>query len=189
LTCTDFAEALQARLRAHLKADRHSRPKPESDERRRIEALEAHIATLEDAVVTTEALGEQQRQAAGTFAKRVEALQAYIATLESAIAKGQILSGEQRHQEVETAARRVETLEVQIDALKNALANAESLGERQRQDAETAVKRVEVLEAHIAQIAISIKLAIMMGEGRITGSDLERLKGIADSVAGLKPAS
>jgi chromosome segregation ATPase len=189
LTRTDFAEALQARLRAHLEEDRHSRPKPKSDERRRIEALEAQIATLEDAVATTEALGEQQRQAAGASAKRVEALQAYIATLESAIATAQTRDGEQLQQEAETATRRVEALEAKIGALQNALANSEALGERRRQEAETAAKRVEVLEAHIAQVAISIKLAMMMSEGRITGLDLERLQGIADSVTGLKDAS
>jgi hypothetical protein len=107
--------------------------------------------------------------------------------LKEVAAKAQALA-EERRREAETAARRVEALEAQIDRL-NAFANAEALGERRRQDAETTAKRVEVLEAHIAQVAISIKLAIMMGEGRITGSDLERLRGIADYVAGLRTAS
>ena len=111
MTYRDLTEALQARLRAHLEADRHpfanSLP---SDERRRIEALEAQIATLQDAIATTEALGEQQRQEAGMAAKRVEALEAHVATLEDAVAKAQALA-EQRRQEAETAAKRVDILE------------------------------------------------------------------------------
>jgi hypothetical protein len=110
LICTDFAEALRARIRAHLETDGQSRPKPKSDERLRIEALEAQIAALEDAVATTEALGEQQRQEAGMAAKRVVALEANVATLEDAVAKAQALA-EQRRQEAETAAKRIEILE------------------------------------------------------------------------------
>jgi chromosome segregation ATPase len=111
LTYPDLAETLQARLRAHLEADRVPLHNPsDSDERRRIEALEAQIATLQDAIATTEALGEQQRQEAGMAAKRVEALEAHVATLEDAAAKAQALA-EQRRQEAETAAKRVEVLE------------------------------------------------------------------------------
>ena len=80
-------------------------------------------------------------------------------------------------------------MEAQIATLQNVVANAEAPKERRCHEAETAAKRVEVLEAHIAQVAIGIRLAIIMGEGRIAGLDLERLQGIADSVAGLKTVS
>ena len=95
---------------------------------------------------------------------------------------------EQRRREAETAARRVEALEAQIATLENVVANAEGPKEGGRQ-AEAAAKRVDVLEAHIAQVAIGIRLAIIMGEGRIAGLDVERLQAIADSVAGLKTVS
>ena len=188
MTYPDFAAALQARLRAHVEADHHPLRESDSGERRTIEALEAQIATLQDAIASTEALGEQQRHEAGTAVTRVEALEADIATLKEAVTKAQALA-EERRQEAETAARRVEALEAQIATLENAVANAEAPGVRRRQEAETAAKRVEVLEAHIAQVAIGIRLAIIMGEGRIAGLDLERLQGIADSVAGLKTVS
>ena len=123
-----------------------------------------------------------------TAVTRVAALEADIATLKEVVTKAQALA-EQRRQETETAARRVEALEAQIATLENTVANAEAPGERRRQEAETAAKRVQVLEAHIAQVAIGIRLAIIMGEGRIAGLDLERLQGIADSVAGLKTVS
>jgi chromosome segregation ATPase len=182
LTCPDFAEALQARLLAKREADRRSlRRLSGSDERGRVKALKAHIATLEDAVANTEALGEQQRQEAGTAAKRVEAMEAHISTLEGAVTTA-------RH-EAETAARRLEALEAQIAKLENVVANAEAIGERRCQEAEIAVKRVEALEAHIAQAAIGIKLAIMMGDGHITGFNVERLRGIAEFVAGPRTAS
>ena len=183
MTYSDFAEALQARLRAHREADHRSIRKSDLGERRTIEALEAQIATLQDAIASTEALGEQQRQEAGTAVTRVKALEADIATLNEAVTKAQTLA-EQRRQEAESAASRVEALEAQIATLQNVVANAEAPKERRCHEAETATKRVEVLEAHIAQVAIGIRLAIIMGEGRIAGLDLERLQGIADSSQG-----
>ena len=110
-------------------------------------------------------------------------MEADIDTLKEAVTKAQALA-EERRQEAETAARQVEALEAQLDILKNAVANAEAPGVRRRQEAETAAKRVEVLEALIAQVAIGIRLAIIMGEGRIAGLDLERLQGIADPSQG-----
>ena len=100
MTYPTLTEALQARLLAE--ADRLSlRRIPNSHNRRRVEDLEAHIALLEDALAHTEALGEQQRQEAGTAVQRVQALEAHIATLEGAV-KAQALS-EQQRQEAETA--------------------------------------------------------------------------------------
>jgi chromosome segregation ATPase len=111
LTYTDLAEALQARLRARRGRDRNpARKLPITDDNRRIEALETQIATLQDAVVTTEALGEQQRQEAGRAARRVVTLEAHVATLEDAVAKAEALA-EQQRQEAETAAKRIEILE------------------------------------------------------------------------------
>jgi chromosome segregation ATPase len=182
LTYPDLTAALQARLRGE--ADRHSLQQPtDSGERRTVEALEARIAALEDALTTTEAMGEQQRQAAGAAAKRADALEAHIATMDKALAAAQAL-GEQRHQEAETAAKRIAALEAQIATLENAAVDAGGSGEQHRRKAEAAAKRVEVLEAHIAQVAIAIKLAIMMGEGQISGFHLKRLQGIADNVSG-----
>ena len=48
------------------------------DERRTFEALEAHIATLKEAVAKAEALGEQHRQEAETSSKRVDHLVAEL---------------------------------------------------------------------------------------------------------------
>ena len=111
MTYRDLTEALQARLHAHLEADRLPPCDPFiPDGHRRIEALEAQIAALQDAIATTETLGEQQRQEAGMAAKRVVALEAQVATLEDAVAKAQALA-EQRRQEAETAANRIEILE------------------------------------------------------------------------------
>ncbi len=179
MTYPNLTEPLQTRLLAE--ANRLSlRQIPDSDNRRRIEDLEAHIAVLEDALANTEALGEQQRQEAGKAAQQVQALEAHIVTLEGAIAKAQALS-EQQRQEAETAARQVEALQAHLATLVNFDANAD-LNETRSQKAEAAAKRVAVLEAHIAQVAIGIKLAILMGEGHATGFDLERLRRLADTV-------
>jgi hypothetical protein len=48
------------------------------DERRTFEALEAHIATLKEAVAKAEALGEQRRQGAEMASKRVDHLVAEL---------------------------------------------------------------------------------------------------------------
>jgi hypothetical protein len=116
LTYPDFAEALQARICADLEAEKvaHTpRKRPDPDERRRVEALEAHIATLEEAVAKAEVLGEQRRQEAETAAKRVGALEAHIATLQEAVAKAEVL-GEQQRQEAETAAKRADDLVAEL---------------------------------------------------------------------------
>jgi hypothetical protein len=58
---------------ADLKAGQFDHPprnRPAPDECRRVKALEAHIATLEEAVAKAEALGEQRRREAETAAKR-----------------------------------------------------------------------------------------------------------------------
>jgi chromosome segregation ATPase len=81
LTYPDLAEALQARIYADLEAEKvaHApRNRPDPDERRRVEALEAHIATLQEAVAKTEAVGEQRRQEAETAVKRADALVAEL---------------------------------------------------------------------------------------------------------------
>jgi hypothetical protein len=73
LSYPDLAEALQARMLADLKAGQFDHPprnRPAPDECRRVKALEAHIATLEEAVAKAEALGEQRRREAETAAKR-----------------------------------------------------------------------------------------------------------------------
>ena len=161
MTYPDIAEALQARLRAHREADRHSLQKlPDSDERRRIEALEAQIATLEDAIANTEALGERQRQEAGTAVKRVEALEADIVTLKEVVAKAQALA-EERRQEAESAARRVEALAAQIATLEKAVANAEA----QRQDCKAVV---------VTSTAESMRMLTQRG---VEGDEMRRTEG------------
>jgi hypothetical protein len=111
LTYRDLTEALQARLSAHLKADRHTLgDPPDSDKQRKIETLEVQIAVLQSAIAATEVLGEQQRQEAGMAAKRVAALQAQLVTLEDAVAMAQALA-DQRQVEAETAMKRIEVLE------------------------------------------------------------------------------
>jgi hypothetical protein len=112
----DLAQALQARILADVKAAMaghapHNRP--DSHEGRTVEALEAQIATLEEAVTKAQALGEQRRREAETAAKRVEALEAKIATLEKAGAKAEAL-GEQRRREAETAATRADDLVAEL---------------------------------------------------------------------------
>jgi chromosome segregation ATPase len=116
LTYPDLAEALQARIYADLEAEKvaHApRNRPDPDERRRVEALEAHIATLQEAVAKTEAVGEQRRQEAETAAKRVAALEAHIATLQEAVAKAEVLADQQR-QEAETAVKRADALVAEL---------------------------------------------------------------------------
>lgn len=172
MTNPNFAEGLRDRLPAQREADRHSL--------RQLFGSQAHIATPDDAVANT-APGELRRQEAGTAAKHLDAMEANIATPEASVTKASW--------EAESAAKRVEALEAQIAKLENAVAIAEALGERRRREAETAAKRAEVLEAHVAQAAVGIKLAIMMGDGHFTDFDVERLRGIADSLAGLRTAS
>jgi hypothetical protein len=81
LSYPDLAEALQARMLADLKAGQFDHPprnRPAPDECRRVKALEAHIATLEEAVAKAEALGEQRRQQAETAVKRADDLVAEL---------------------------------------------------------------------------------------------------------------
>lgn len=112
MTYPDLAEVLQARILADLKARQvgHTpRNRPDADECRRVETLEAHIATLEEALAKAEVLGERRRQEAETAAKRMEALEAHISRLEEAVAKAEAL-GEQRRQEAQAAAKRADDL-------------------------------------------------------------------------------
>jgi DNA repair exonuclease SbcCD ATPase subunit len=112
----DLAEALQARILADLKAGQvgHTpRNRPDPDECRGVDALEHHIATLEEAMAKAEALGERRRQEAETAAKRVGALEVHIATLEEAVAKAEAL-GEQRRREAQAAAKRADDLVAEL---------------------------------------------------------------------------
>jgi chromosome segregation ATPase len=125
LTYPDFAEALQARIRADLEAEKvaHTpRKLPTLDEGRRFEALEAYIATLEKAVAKAEARGEQRRREAETAAKRVEALEAHIATLQEAVAKAEAL-GKQQRQEAQTATKRADGLVAELIEMTGELVN------------------------------------------------------------------
>jgi len=112
----DLTEALQARILADLKAEKVG-PAPTSRldpaESHRVGALEAQIATLEEAVGKAETLGEQRRQEAETAFKRVEVLEAQIATLEEAVGKAEAL-GEQRRQQAETAVKRADDLVAEL---------------------------------------------------------------------------
>jgi chromosome segregation ATPase len=112
----DFAEALQARILADLKAEEVGHPLrscPDPAERRTVGMLEAKIATLEDAVAKAEAVGEQRRHEAETAKKRVEAVEAHIAKLEEAVAKAEAL-GEQWRREAQTAAKRADDLVAEL---------------------------------------------------------------------------
>jgi chromosome segregation ATPase len=113
LTYTDLAEALQARLHANREAERYSLRNTSDSDRRRIEILQAEIATLQDAIVTTEALGEQQLQQAGLAAQRAEALETDVAALQDTVTKAQALA-EQWRQEVEAAGKRAAILEAHL---------------------------------------------------------------------------
>jgi chromosome segregation ATPase len=112
----DFAEALQARIRADLKAEEVGHPLcscPDPAERRTVPMLEAKIATLEDAVAKAEALGEQRRQEAETAKKRVAAVEAQIAELREAVAKAEAL-GEQWRREAQTTVKRADDLVAEL---------------------------------------------------------------------------
>jgi len=69
-------EAEKATHTPRGRVDKH--PNEHPDERRTFEALEAHIATLKEAVAKAEALGEQHRQEAETASKRVDHLVAEL---------------------------------------------------------------------------------------------------------------
>jgi chromosome segregation ATPase len=112
----DLAEALQARILADLEAEtvRHTLgDRPDSDERRRVGALNAQIARLEEAVTKAEALAEQRLREAETAAKRVEALEAQIAALREAGAKAEA-RGEQRRREAQTATKQADDLVAEL---------------------------------------------------------------------------
>ena len=112
----DLTEALQARILADLKAEKVGPAPPnrlDPGESHRVGALEAHIATLEEAMAKAETLGEQRRQEVATEVKRTEALEAQIVTLEEAVAKAETL-GEQRRQQAETAVKRADDLVAEL---------------------------------------------------------------------------
>ena len=70
---------LEAEKAAHTprrRPDKHLDEHP--DERRTFDALEAHIATLKEAVVKAEAVGDQHRQEAEVASKRVDHLVAEL---------------------------------------------------------------------------------------------------------------
>jgi chromosome segregation ATPase len=70
---------LEAEKAAHTPRRRpDERLNEHPDERRTFEALEAHIATLKEAVAKAEALGEQHRQEAEMASKRVDHLVAEL---------------------------------------------------------------------------------------------------------------
>ena len=101
MTYYDFAQALQARICTDLEAEKlaHTPSKrPNWDERRRVESMEAQIVALEEALATAEVRAEQRRQEAEFAAKRIGALEAHIATLQEAVAKAEALSEQQRQE-------------------------------------------------------------------------------------------
>jgi chromosome segregation ATPase len=65
----------------------HEHPDEHPDERRTFEALEAHIATLKEAVAKAEALAEQRRQEAETSSKRVYHLVAELVEMSMRMAE------------------------------------------------------------------------------------------------------
>jgi DNA-binding protein H-NS len=116
LTHYDFAAALQARICADLEAEKLAHApckRPDSDERRRVENMEAQIVTLEEALATAEVLAGQRRQEAESAAKRIGALEAHIATLQEAVAKAEALS-EQQRQEAQMATKRANQLVAEL---------------------------------------------------------------------------
>ena len=152
VTFSDMAQVLQARILADLKAGEVTdAPRNRPDEPRGVGALEAHIATLEKALVKAEAMGEQRRREAESAARRVEALELKIATLADSLTKAQAAS-EQRCQEVERSARRVEALEANIAALEETVTKAEAMGEQRRQEAQVATKRANDLVAEVVEM-------------------------------------
>jgi chromosome segregation ATPase len=76
-------------------------------------ALEIHIARLEEAVATAEALDKRRQQEAEVGAKRIEALEANIIKLKEAVAKAESL-GEQRRREAKTASKRANDLVAEL---------------------------------------------------------------------------
>jgi chromosome segregation ATPase len=104
----DIAEFLKARMLADLREDVAACTpgiSADADEPRHIEALEAHIAKLQDAVAEAHTMGERRRREAESAAERVAALQAEVATLTKAVADAEAL-GEQHRQEAEASAER-----------------------------------------------------------------------------------
>ena len=116
MTYYDFAEALQARICIDLEAEKLAHTpcrRPDWDERRRVESMEAQIVTLEEALATAEVLAEQRRQKAESTAKRIGALEAHIATLQEAVAKAEALN-EQQRQEAQMATKRANQLVAEL---------------------------------------------------------------------------
>lgn len=104
----DIAEFLKARMLADLREEVAAcTPGMAADveEPRRIEVLEAHIVTLQDAVAEARTMGEQRRREAESAAERVAALEAQVATLTKAVADAEAI-GEQHRQEAEASAER-----------------------------------------------------------------------------------
>jgi chromosome segregation ATPase len=135
LSYPDFAQALQARIRADLPAEQAGHPPcscPDPAERRTVGKLEAKleaklrakIAALEDAVAKAEAkaeaLGEQRRQDAETAKQRLAAEQAHIAELEQAVAKAEA-RGEQWRRKAQTTAKRADGLVAELVELTSEL--------------------------------------------------------------------
>jgi len=79
---------LEAEKAAHTPRRRpHVHPNEHPDERRTFEALEAHIATLKEAVAKAEALGEHHRQEAEMTSKRVDHLVAELVEISMRMAE------------------------------------------------------------------------------------------------------
>jgi len=112
----DLTEALQARILADQKAEKVDQGpcnRGDPDEGGRVEALEARIATLEEAVAKAEALADQRCHEADTAAKRIEVLETHIATMKEVVAKAETLA-EQRRREAETSAKRADDLVAEV---------------------------------------------------------------------------
>jgi hypothetical protein len=82
----------KARILVDLEAEKvahtpRRRPNEHPDERRTFEALEAHIATLKQAVVKAEAVGEQYRHEAEMAGKRVDHLVAELVEMSMRMAE------------------------------------------------------------------------------------------------------
>jgi hypothetical protein len=110
LPSPDIAEFLKTRMLADLRTEVAASTLGASaaiDEERRLAALEAHIATLQDAVAAAQAVGEARRREAESAAERAAVLESQIATLKEAVAKAEAIGAQHRQDAEASAARAV----------------------------------------------------------------------------------
>jgi hypothetical protein len=87
----------------------------------RIEALEIEAATLKQAVVDAEELGDQWRQEAETAVKRVAELEAQVGTLTRALEQAELIS-DQHRQRADAATIQVRDLLAEVVDMTSELA-------------------------------------------------------------------